>query len=113
MLTWFDYGEFAIWHFSPAVRVSMDGRRETVYSEDLRKRHWDIYANAPDALAEVARLDPDFVWLPAKFGVVPRLEAAGWQPIFTGPRSVVLSRRPAVAIAAPAPASAPRTFPGP
>ena len=113
MLTWFDYGEFAIWHFSPAVRVSMDGRRETVYSEDLRKRHWDIYANAPDALAEVGRLDPDFVWLPASFGVVPRLEAAGWQPIFAGPRSVVLSRRPAVAIAAPAVPSAPRTFPGP
>jgi hypothetical protein len=27
MLTWFDYGEFAIWHFSPAVRVSMAGER--------------------------------------------------------------------------------------
>ena len=114
MLTWFDYGEFAIWHFSPAIRVSMDGRRETVYSEELRERHWRIYTNAPDALDEVTRLDPDYVWLPATFRVVDRLEASGWCPIFSGPRSVLLSRRPACATtSASQPTSVPRTFPGP
>jgi hypothetical protein len=29
----FDWGEYAIYHLSPAVKVSMDGRRETAYSE--------------------------------------------------------------------------------
>jgi hypothetical protein len=29
----FDWGEYVIWHLGPAVRVSLDGRRETVYSE--------------------------------------------------------------------------------
>jgi hypothetical protein len=114
MLTWFDYGEFAIWHFSPVIRVSMDGRRETVYSEELRERHWRIYTNAPDALDEVARLDPDYVWLPATLRVVDRLEASGWCPIFSGPRSVLLSRRPACATtSASQPTSISRTFPGP
>jgi hypothetical protein len=99
MLTWFDYGEFAIWHFAPALRVSMDGRRETVYSDDVRDRHFRIYTNAPDALDQVARLDPDYVWLPARFPVVGRLEAAGWHAVFTGSRSVILSRRTPAAIA--------------
>src|SRR5262249_25495234 len=114
MLTWFNYGEYAIWHFSPALRVSMDGRRETVYSEDVRDRHWRIYNNRPEALEEVARFDPDYVWLPANFPVVSRLEAAGWQPIFEGPRSVVLSRQaPRETSAAYTPTSTERIFPGP
>jgi hypothetical protein len=115
MLTWFDYGEFAIWHFTPAVRVSMDGRRETVYSDDVRDRHRRIYANAPDAVDEVTRLDPDYVWLPAKFDVVNRLEASGWCTIFSGPRSVLLAKQPACATTTQsrsAPAES-RIFPGP
>ncbi len=31
----FSYGEYAIWHLYPAVRVSMDGRRETVYPDSV------------------------------------------------------------------------------
>src|SRR5262249_40333459 len=65
LLTWFNYGEYAIWHFSPALRVSMDGRRETVYSEEGRDRHWRIYNNQPGAVEDGARLDPDYDWLPA------------------------------------------------
>ena len=114
LLTWFNYGEYAIWHFSPALRVSMDGRRETVYSEEVRDRHWRIYNNAPEAVDEVARFDPDYVWLPVNFPVVSRLEAAGWLPIFEGSRSVVLSRRTTRAITSAATlASAQRVFPGP
>lgn len=115
LLTWFDYGEFAIWHFSPAVRVSMDGRRETVYSEEMRERHRRIYMNTPEALDEVARLNPDYVWLPAPFPVVPRLEASGWHRVFSGPRSVILSKRidDVVAIARTDPTLPARVFPGP
>ena len=31
MVTFFDWGQYAIWHKPDALRVSMDGRRETVY----------------------------------------------------------------------------------
>lgn len=46
----YNWGEYAIWHLGPAVKVSMDGRRETVYSEELYqmnlrfmtgRRDWD------------------------------------------------------------------------
>jgi hypothetical protein len=31
----YNYGEYVIWHLSPGVRVSMDGRRETVYPDSV------------------------------------------------------------------------------
>ena len=39
MATYFDWGEYAIWHLYPEIRVSMDGRRETVYSEDVYQEY--------------------------------------------------------------------------
>lgn len=33
---YFDWGQYAIWHLGPRVRVSDDGRRETVYSPRAR-----------------------------------------------------------------------------
>jgi len=33
MAVFFDWGEYALWHLSPWIKVSVDGRRETVYSE--------------------------------------------------------------------------------
>jgi hypothetical protein len=33
MAVHFDWGEYVLWHLGPRIRVSIDGRRETVYSE--------------------------------------------------------------------------------
>jgi hypothetical protein len=92
MFTWFNYGQYAIWHFWPAIRVSMDGRRETVFSEELRAAHRRVYDNAPETLDEIRRLNPDYVWLPVDRPVIARLEAAGWVRLFSGPRSTILGR---------------------
>jgi hypothetical protein len=35
MITFFDWGEYVIWHLAPGIRVSMDGRRETVYPNEI------------------------------------------------------------------------------
>jgi hypothetical protein len=114
MVTWFDYGEYAIWHLTPAIRVSMDGRRETVYSERLRALHTKIYRGGPDGIAALATLDADYVWLPNTFSALQDLAAAGWHPAFIGARSTILARqKPAlVMIAAVTPEQA-RAFPGP
>lgn len=31
----FNWGEYVIWHLSPEIKVSMDGRRETVYPDEI------------------------------------------------------------------------------
>jgi hypothetical protein len=35
LATYFAWGEYALWHLQPQVRVSMDGRRETVYPDSI------------------------------------------------------------------------------
>ena len=35
----FNWGEYVIWHLGPKVKVSMDGRRETVYSNQIYEEH--------------------------------------------------------------------------
>jgi hypothetical protein len=48
----FDWGEYVLWHLGPGVKVSMDGRRETVYSEETyrQSRDFEFGTGAWDAL---------------------------------------------------------------
>jgi hypothetical protein len=94
MLTFFDWGQYAIWHLAPAIQVSMDGRRETVYSDSVTQSHMRIYTGSPDAVALVEAMRPDWIWFPREWPVIPRLEAAGWHIAFRGPVSVILGRQP-------------------
>jgi hypothetical protein len=115
MLTFFDWGEYVIWHLGSGVKVSMDGRRETVYSEEMLDKHFALYQDKPGSLDFVDQLQPDYIWLPARFAVVKTLRAHGWNPVFAGPTSVILTRK-AGAVSVPPAQTAPvqpRCFPGP
>lgn len=114
MLTWFDWGEYAIWHFGPALQVSMDGRRETVYTEATIQAHRRFYANDSTAAAYLRTLSPDYIWLPTHLPVIKTLAGAGWVPVFQGTASLVLARAGAGPFQQVAPAaSGMRCFPGP
>ena len=97
VLTYFNWGEYAIWHLGSDILVSMDGRRETVYSEDLVEAHLRFYKDPPDAMALIGRLAPDYVWLPSR-PVVETLVREGWHPVFRGPVSTILSRTPGLTL---------------
>jgi hypothetical protein len=92
MLTWFDWGEYAIWHLSPRIKVSIDGRRETVYTNRVTTDHFKFYAGAPGFEDYPDRIAADYVWLPRSLPVVERLEAHGWRVVFEGPVSALLTR---------------------
>jgi len=112
MLTWFDYGEYAIWYFSPRLKISMDGRRETVYSDDVREKHWRFYLDGRDS-GYARAINADYVWLPRQLPAVPRLREEGWREIFRGSRSVILSRGDLASFVSPGSVAGPRCFPGP
>ena len=63
--TTFDWGEYAIWHFGPALRVSIDGRRETLYSDAVVQLNHAGESGDPAALARITELGTDYVWLPS------------------------------------------------
>jgi hypothetical protein len=111
LLTYFDYGELAIWHLAPRLRVSYDGRRETVYSEAVQKAHQRFYSKSPD-VSYARLLKADYIWLPRWMPAVALLERDGWVAVFRGPQSVVLAPH-AGAYTLPAPWTGPRCFPGP
>jgi len=113
MLTWFDYGHYAIWYFSPAIKVSMDGRRETVYSSDTIQRQLRFYYRPEERRALLAELQPDYIWLPRHVAVVEPLLADGWQPVFEGPQSLVLAQHQPADNGPIEMTNAERCFPGP
>jgi hypothetical protein len=66
IVPYFAWGEYAIWHLAPHLRVSIDGRRETVYSEETLARSDALEAATPAGLAYLQQLDPIYVWEPAR-----------------------------------------------
>lgn len=112
MLTWFNWGEYAIWHFGPRIRVSMDGRRETVYSDAVTADHLAFYSGAREAVSYPDRIGADYIWLPRKLPVVPQLQASGWQTIFSGPASVLLTRSSRFPLVQSSTRNTYRLFPG-
>ena len=92
MLTYYNYGEYAIWHLAPDVKVSMDGRRETVYSDAVVDAHTRFYADPPSQAAYPDAIGAEWVWLPNAFRADPALGRHGWRRVFEGPVSSIWSR---------------------
>ncbi len=116
----FDWGEYAIWRLAPRFKVSVDGRRETVYSagaleENLRFMQgvgaWDSLLVKRDT--QVALVKRDFPSY-SLMKLVP-----GWSPVYEDAQSALFVRadspdRAALERAAGAVARepAPACFPG-
>jgi hypothetical protein len=114
LVTFFNWGEYAIWHLSPDLRVSMDGRRETVYSDARLREHDAILSGSPEGIAALEGWQAEYVWLPAgSTGTRDWLLAHGYRLDFQSDRSFVAVRRdlPPLRSASGLPASAP-CFPG-
>lgn len=116
LLTWFDWGEYAIWHFAPGLKVSMDGRRETVYTDEIIQAHRRLYAGDPTSLGYLNELQADFAWLPNQLPLNASLATAGWTQVFRGSLSSIWARTPMTlenGAVSPVPIDDLRCFPGP
>lgn len=118
VLVWFTWGEYAIWHLSPRMQVSIDGRRETVYSESVQTRHFDFFFDRRGGAALPDDLSADYVWIPRILPAAHRLKTdAKWVEIYEGDQSLIFARAglrsndhpPVVATTA----TSTRFFPGP
>lgn len=93
VLTWFDWGEYALWQLSPSgIRVSMDGRRETVYSARVLRDHDRFYRGHADMVDYPERIGADYVWLPSRLPIIEPLKRHGWMARLDTGRSVILGR---------------------
>lgn len=93
LVTSFNWGEYALWHFGPALKVSIDGRRESLYSERTINEQLAIADGDPAGFAVLARLNPDYVWLPASSrATADWLRANGYREDVTTDRSFIAVR---------------------
>lgn len=119
ILVWFNWGEYAIWHLSPRMQVSIDGRRETVYSDNLQARHFDFYFDRPGGATLPNDLGADYIWIPRILPAARRLRTdSRWMAIYDGEQSVIFERAGLLPQARSHPivvatATTPRFFPGP
>ena len=103
----FDWGEYALWHFGPDLKVSVDGRRETVYSDALLRLHRDFERGDAAAQAEFRKLAPDYVWLPAtRTAARDWLAASGYRIDLSSSSSFMAARIDRPPLRAPSPAAA-------
>ena len=114
LLNWFDWGEYIIWQFGPELKVSIDGRRETLYSDAQLSAHYRFYRGEPGAVGFAESIHADYIWLPKSFPVVRSLGRQGWKTAFEGPVSILFSRGTdgRFVDVSPCPARS-RCFPGP
>ena len=96
VLTWFDWGQYAIWHFGPDLKVSMDGRRETVYSPEVVDAHFRFYFGTADEWRYADIVEADYVWVPKHLPVVRQMRLRGWHRLCEGRSSILLARQPHV-----------------
>ena len=115
LLVWFDWGEYALWHLSPDLLVSIDGRRETVYSAGLQERHLRFYFDAPGGAALPDELRADYVWIPATIPAAAKLVSEGWSEVYRSERSAIFARAalPPGPVAQLGTTPGRRCFPGP
>jgi hypothetical protein len=103
LVTFFDWGQYAIWHLGPTLRVSMDGRRETVYSDARLDEHGAILHGTSEGLALLEAWQPEYVWLPATSRATKQwLVARGYRVEHDGDRSFVAARADLPPLPAPA-----------
>jgi hypothetical protein len=117
VLVWFDWGQYAIWHLPSGMQVSIDGRRETVYSAALHDRHLRFYFDLPGGAALPDELKADYVWLPRRLPATRELrEGHDWTLAYEGEQSQIFERAGSASLpmqAADITAASRRLFPGP
>lgn len=114
LVTYFDWGEYVLWHFGPALKVSIDGRRETVYTDATVAEQRAIVEGTPVGLAVLDRIDPDYVWLPSEATAAERwLTANGYRMEVKTPRSFIVVRQDLPSLPRRSAVASSTCFPGP
>lgn len=91
LVTHFNWGQYVIWHAGPGMQVSIDGRRETVYTDRHLSLHREVERGSEAGQRALLEWQPDVVWLPKTSGVKAWLMERGYRLLYDSPWSYVLA----------------------
>lgn len=90
LLVFFDWGEMCLWEL-PESRVSIDGRLDTCYPQNVIAAHWKFYNGESFDQGALDLSRADFALLPSKLaGSLVLARQDGWQPVYFDNLAVVL-----------------------
>lgn len=94
-----NWGEYVLWHVGPGIKVSMDGRRETVYTDAGYLEVMDFTFGRDDWSRLLRRPGVDLALVPTADWPAFNLMklAPGWSPLFVDDRSALFGRDDSVA----------------
>lgn len=94
LAVFFNWGEFALYHLYPSNRVSIDGRYETVYPEEVVRANWDFTRGVAGSQAFLDSPKAAFALYPRDTGAARILRIdPGWQLLQEDPLFVLYCRR--------------------
>ncbi|MBU2574435.1 MAG: hypothetical protein KKH28_10205 [Elusimicrobia bacterium] len=94
MAVHFDWGEYVLYHLGPGIRVSMDGRRETLYSESVYREQLNFIAGVNRWDAALDRGKPELALVSREFPVFNLMNAKpGWVRAYEDAYSGLFVRR--------------------
>ena len=97
----FSWGEYVLWHLGPRVKVSMDGRRETIYTPEVYKQNLDFMFGHDDWSALLTRQPTDMALVTRRAADYNLLSLhPEWVQVFADAGTALFVRR-ASALAAP------------
>ena len=101
-------------HFGPALKVSIDGRRETVYTEVTLAEQQAIVEGKTAGPAALGCIAPEYVWLPSEATAAARwLMANGYRMEVQTPRSFIAVRQDLPTLSGRVADASSTCFPGP
>ena len=114
VVTFFDWGQYALWHLGPRMKISMDGRRETIYSDRMLAIQGAVYSNRAEGDAWLIEQRPEYVWLKARHQPRKRwLLANGYRVDWESDKSYVAVRADLPVVSGPLSIETTGCFPGP
>jgi hypothetical protein len=116
MMTPFASGAYVSWRSFPAIKVSIDGRYEVAYREDVLPKHNRFYLAEPGWQEVLEEYSADLVLVQANCPVMEQLGKWGtgtesWQPIYQDPVFAVFAKNEVTRRVSEGPSVSSRTVP--
>ena len=94
LLAFFQWGEYLIWSLYPQCKVAIDGRYETVYSDEVCKEFFDFIYARGNWKRFLEHYPPDMILVNCSSGAYSRLTAEpDWQLVFHDTGSALFVKR--------------------
>jgi len=93
LAVFFNWGEYALYHLYPGLLVSIDGRYETVYPDDVVRANWDFTRGVPGNEGFLDTYPADFALYPRGTGAARWLATSSSFGLVHEDDSFVLYRR--------------------